>query len=747
MTVGHDRWRATGPVAVLLMAAVWFACLPSAQAASPSSLDTELARAVKADDLEKARDLIARGANANADMGGMGLLMGARSAGMVKLLAGAGADVNAVSPLLETTPLTLAAMNGNVAVARALIESGADVNFVNEKSGATALQMAISQGKVEAARALIESGADVNAGRYLGMPPLHLAASAGRTEIAKLLIAAGADLNARDDTGATPLEKAVHMRRKKIVEALVAAGADVNSKSSGGTSAKKGKRESGGGATVMDLASATGDPGIMETLRKAGAKEGGKPPLLNMDAENPPGTYRLQCSIHDPPPTSAQGVSCSKEGQVVASGTEKVVASSIFYEGGRPVPKKEGCVVDLGLPGKYVVRTWRSTMKWRQVCNYHLRGVGFESWLVGVKKDKPENSESEYTITVGGEAKRPREKDEKEPPSIRIVKPAAGEQFAFDASAPGVLEFEAEAVVEGDCDSAAAWKVEDVAGSKKRLTPEGASDTVKVRYEGLPPRNDAFGEKRIMASACGKSDSVTVEVFFPPKAKNHPGKGNGETPNWFYYWGQTSAGKGFSPVYKESEACGSKAVGAYSFDGNKIYLFSGLYDGVCFERDDGKVAKGIDCYGETLIHESIHQQELGYWWNNVPNADPGLMNYFVHNWNFILTDGPKPSSCTTGVWELLERRFRNWIASVDSDGDLVPDYIEKALAGCDPHNAFSCPGVPANVMARARSIGHKIDVDMNTYRISWKKWKIGSADKEDWSRCGKQWKDRSTCSP
>ena len=718
-------------------------------AAGPSPLQAEFAKAISRGEHDKVRALIARGVNVNNEIGGFVPIMLAKDAEMVSLLASAGANINATGTLLPgQTALMSAAMEGNEAVVDALLEAGADVNRVNAGSGGTALQMAISEERVKTVKILIEAGADVNAGRFLGFPPLHFAVMKGNEEIVRMLLAAGADTELRDDSGATAVETATHLRRKKILKLLVDAGADVNTGGgpgggTGSTHKKAGKERKG---TLMDLAVATGDPDIIDVLRKAGAKKSKRPPLPDKVTVNPPGRYSLECSIKDPPPVSAKDVSCSEEGQVVAKGVETIVVSSAYYQEGRPVPKEEGCEVDLGLPGTYTVRQWRTKMKWRQVCKYRLRGVGVESWLVTVRKDEPDIKRMEYKITIGGSGKKPAEKEEKRPPSVRIVKPAGGEQFSFDVARPGVLEIEAEAVVEGDCDSPATWKVEDVAGSEKRLMPEEPSDTVKIRYEGLPMENDAFGRKKITASACGKSDSVTVEVFFDPKAKNHPGEGEGETPNWFYYWGQTSAGKGFSPSYMKAEPCGSKAVGAYFFDQNKIYLFSKMYDGVCFRRNDGAQAKGIDCYAETLIHESIHQKELRYWWNNVPSSDSSLISYFIHNWNFILTDGPKPSTCTIGVWELLERKFRNWIASVDSDGDLVPNYIEKALAGCDPGNPFSCAGVPAHVMMYAQSIGHKIDVDMNTYRISWKKWKIGSADEEDWSRCGKQWKDRSVCS-
>ncbi len=739
------------PNAPRLLFLVFFAVLMAgglgSAAAGPSPLQAEFAKAVGRGDHDKVRALLARDVDVNGEIGGFVPIMLAKDAEMVSLLVSAGADVNATASLLPgQTPLMFAAINKNAAVARSLVDAGAAIDRINEQSGATALLTAIGNGGEKIVEMLVGAGADVNAGRYLGMPPLHLAVTKGNERIVRILLEAGADTEVKDDSGATAIMLATRMRRKKVLNLLVDAGADVNAK--GGTAhAKSAKREKKKKGTLMDLALATGDPDIIETLSKAGAKKSKRPPRPDEHAVNPPGRYTLECSVSDPPPTSAKDVSCSSEGEVVDSGVETSVVSSAFYEGGRPVPKKDGCEVELGIPGTYTIRQWRTRMKWQQICRYRLRGVETESWLVGVKKGNPEIKQTEYKITVGGEARKSREKDEKKPPSIKIIKPVKDEQFVFDASVPGVLEIDAEAVVEGDCDSAATWKVEDVAGSEKRLTPEGSSNAVRIRYEGLPSGNDAFGRKRITATACGKSASVTVEVFFPPKAINHPGKGSGETPNWFYYWGQTKAGDGFSPEYMEKHPCGTHAVGTYWFDRDKIALYPATFTGVCFKRTDGSQAKGIDCYAETLIHESIHQQELKYWWNNIPTGMGDLRGMASKDSGILAYIFPAPVSCDTSLALTLNRRVRNWVMSIDSDGDLVPDYIENSLDGCDAHNAFSCPGVPPHVMRKAKAINHKIDVDMNTYRISWKKWKIGSANKEDWAQCGKQWKDSSVCPP
>ena len=152
-------------------------------------------------------------------------------------------------------------------------------------------------------------------------------------------------------------------------------------------------------------------------------------------------------------------------------------------------------------------------------------------------------------------------------------------------------------------------------------------------------------------------------------------------------------------------------------------------------RADGKADSGIDCYAVTLRHEKVHQDELHYWWDSVPGSATRVV----------------PAECTGTPFEMiisgqLSKNIWSKMIGVDSDGDLVPDYIENGLAGCDPNKGISCPKIPTQVVIKAEAAGkEELDVDMNSYRISWKQWTIGDADKEDWSWCGKQWKDASVC--
>ena len=80
---------------------------------------------------------------------------------LTKLLA-AGANVNAKEPAADSTPLMLAAMAGQPAAAKILIDKGADVKAKNT-DGNTALHTAAFFCKPEMVALLIENGADVNA--------------------------------------------------------------------------------------------------------------------------------------------------------------------------------------------------------------------------------------------------------------------------------------------------------------------------------------------------------------------------------------------------------------------------------------------------------------------------------------------------------------------------------------------------------------------------------------------------------
>ena len=105
------------------------------------------------------------------------------------------------------TPLFLAAMNGNGAIMRKLLDAGANANHI-EKTGETILMVATRTGSADAVRALLEHGANPNiAEPQLQLTPLMIAAEGGYTEIVADLLKHKADIQVRTRTGATPARR------------------------------------------------------------------------------------------------------------------------------------------------------------------------------------------------------------------------------------------------------------------------------------------------------------------------------------------------------------------------------------------------------------------------------------------------------------------------------------------------------------------------------------------------------------
>src|SRR6516164_5880197 len=106
------------------------------------------------------------------------------------------ANVNAPNDY-GSTPMSEAAINGNVAVIDKLLKAGANVESPNA-DGQTALMIIARTSNVEAARLLISHGASVNAvEKWREQTPLMWAAAESQSAMVKELVARGADVNAR----------------------------------------------------------------------------------------------------------------------------------------------------------------------------------------------------------------------------------------------------------------------------------------------------------------------------------------------------------------------------------------------------------------------------------------------------------------------------------------------------------------------------------------------------------------------
>ncbi|MEW6133256.1 MAG: ankyrin repeat domain-containing protein [Pseudomonadota bacterium] len=142
-------------------------------------MSQQLIEAVNAKDVERVRELLANGADANA-----------RDA-------------------YGATALMNAAHGGSLEMVEALLAAGAEVD-ARDELGWTALMKAcynaeLDRGFPEIVSRLIEAGADPNVRITYGIRPLMLAAGYGEADVCQALLAGGADVLARNDGGLTAL--------------------------------------------------------------------------------------------------------------------------------------------------------------------------------------------------------------------------------------------------------------------------------------------------------------------------------------------------------------------------------------------------------------------------------------------------------------------------------------------------------------------------------------------------------------
>ncbi|MGY1770815.1 ankyrin repeat domain-containing protein [Blastococcus sp. SYSU D00813] len=229
------------------------------------ALDTALIEAAWANDVVRARELIAAGADVNAqDATQQSAYLITTSEGhreLLEMTLAAGADLAALDRF-NGTGLIRAAERGHADVVGRLLQAGIAVDHVN-RPGFTALHEAViygdgSQRYVDTVRLLVARGADVALAPVRdGIPPLQHALSRGQDAVAATLRAAleaglvadpagrlleaaaagdaegvvlalraGAGLEVRDAAGRTPLLLAATYDHVDVARLLVALGAD-----------------------------------------------------------------------------------------------------------------------------------------------------------------------------------------------------------------------------------------------------------------------------------------------------------------------------------------------------------------------------------------------------------------------------------------------------------------------------------------------------------------------------------------
>ncbi|KAH8662646.1 ankyrin repeat-containing domain protein [Ilyonectria robusta] len=211
---------------------------------------------------------------------------------LVGRLLDAGADVNrpSLNPLRipnmapgltpPQTPLAIAVAHRHEDVVNLLINSGAGLNHVAHVDGANPLHYAFNNDKFSRGitESLIRSSADPNKPSATGVFPIHLAAKCLSSEDAeaaiKILIDAEADVHSQS-WATTALQISVKRGHERVVKMLLDAGADVNTQSRV--------------ATALQRAVEKGHKSLVEMLLDAGAD-------INAPAAPSWGTTALQAA-------------------------------------------------------------------------------------------------------------------------------------------------------------------------------------------------------------------------------------------------------------------------------------------------------------------------------------------------------------------------------------------------------------------------------------------------------------------
>ncbi len=222
--------------------------------------EKQLMLAVLRDNLSGVRQLIVRGANANAQEAScetpLTLAAGLVNHRVMKYLLSHGADLNGPAHN-QVNPLLLSAKAGRASVVKVLLAAGADSGARDER-GNTALMLAARRGHTKVVRVLARKQHNLNARNVDQRTALMQAAESNHADAVSLLSAAGADVNATDRNGATALMLGCKRGHVRVVELLATKESLINAQNKMG-------------CTPLMLAAANGHKTVVKALRARGA--------------------------------------------------------------------------------------------------------------------------------------------------------------------------------------------------------------------------------------------------------------------------------------------------------------------------------------------------------------------------------------------------------------------------------------------------------------------------------------------
>jgi len=128
-----------------------------------------------------------------------------------------------------------ALQRGDLTQMQLYLDAGIPIDYQFEDGGGTPLSIAAINNQTALAALLIQSGADVDAHDLGEYTPLHWAAFFGYIGVANLLLQSGANINARQNTKSTPLFLAVLRNHLGMAALLVRHGANLQLSSDDGT--------------------------------------------------------------------------------------------------------------------------------------------------------------------------------------------------------------------------------------------------------------------------------------------------------------------------------------------------------------------------------------------------------------------------------------------------------------------------------------------------------------------------------